>query len=272
MSNAPIAMPSSFTATTRARSETLRTEMLTRRASLRLAAGAAVIAAAYGSAAGLRRLLESDLIFEPIDGLPGFRRMAGGPVSAGALVLAGLEDPNADALPPASLCAHLFSSARPNLPQIAYFSDYRCIHCRVVSPLLHALETEQVAEITWHELPLLGQASVLAARAALAARAQGAYDIFHQRLIGSPILPTPHYLTTLAEKAGIDSTRLLQDMQSPTVAQQLATTSALARRFGFIGTPALVVGRTAVLGRVDRRLLLRLMAAEESASGPAPCA
>lgn len=272
MSNVPIATRGSFTATTRARSEPPRSQMLNRRAILRLAAGAAVIAAAYGAAAGLRRLMEPDLAFEPIAGLPGFRRMAGGPVSAGALLLAGLDDPATDPLPPGSLCAQLFASQRPDLPQIAYFSDSRCIHCRVLSPLLHALETEDVAAITWHDLPLLGQASVLAARAALAARAQGAYDIFHRRLMGSPVLPTKHHLETLAQEAGIDPDRLVQDMESPAVTQQLATTAALARRFGFIGTPALVVGRTAVLGRVDRRLLLRLLAAEDAASGPAPCA
>lgn len=272
MSNAPIATPSSFIATTRERSEPPLSQMLSRRASLRLVTGAAVIAAAYGTAAGLRRLMEPALTFEPIDGLPGFRRMAGGPVSTGALVFAGLGDPDADAIPPDSLCTHLFAPSRPDLPQIAYFSDSRCIHCRVLSPLLHALETEQVAGITWHELPLLGQASILAARAALAARAQGAYDIFHRRLMGSPILPTPHHLEVLAREAGIDPNRLFQDMQNPTVTQQLATTAALARRFGFIGTPALVVGRTAVLGRVDRRLLLRLIAAEDAAPEPAPCA
>lgn len=246
--------------------------MLSRRAILRLAAGGALIAAAYGSAAGLRRLMEPALAFEPIAALPGFRRMTGGPVSAGALVFAGLDGPEAATLPPATLCAELFTARRKGLPPIAYFSDSRCIYCRVVSPLLHEIETEGIAEITWHELPLLGQASGLAARAALAARAQGAYDLFHRRLMGSLILPTPQHLTDLAREAGIDPQRLLQDMQSPAVTAQLATTAALARRFGFIGTPALVVGRTAVLGRVDRRMILRLIAAETAASGPAPCA
>lgn len=246
--------------------------MLSRRASLRLVTGAAVIAAAYGAAAGLRRLMEPDLTFEPIAGLPGFRHMAGGPVSAGTLLFAGLEDPEADALSPGSLCAALFASPRPDLPQIAYFSDSRCIHCRVLSPLLHALETEGAAAITWHELPLLGQASRLSARAALAARAQGAYDLFHSRLMGSPVLLTPQHLAALAREAGIDPDRLVQDMDGPAVIHQLATTAALARRFGFIGTPALVVGRTAVLGRVERRLLIRLLAAEAAEPGPAPCA
>jgi len=246
--------------------------MLTRRAALRLATGAAVIAAAYGSAAGLRRLLEPDLKFEPIAALPGFRRVAGGPASAGDLVFAGLDGAQQIALPREALCTQLFSTARPDVPQIAYFGDSRCVYCRVVSPLLQRLDREQAAEITWHELPLLGQASVIAARAALAARAQGAYDFFHHSMMGSPILPTPHYLSNLSQKAGIDPKRLLQDMKTSAVTQELATTAALARRFGFIGTPALVVGRTAVLGRVDRRLLTRLIAAERAAPDPAPCA
>ena len=109
------------------------------------------------------------------------------------------------------------------------------------------------------------------ARAAVAARWQGAYAEFHSRLMGTPVLPSPASLRDLARDAGIDGDMLLRDMTSARTERQLATTAALANRFGFVGTPALVVGRTAVLGGIDRRLVDRLVQAERDAGQPGPC-
>ncbi|WP_299845466.1 DsbA family protein [uncultured Roseovarius sp.] len=253
----------------------------TRRSLLRLAGFGAVVAAAYGGTALLRRLTEPGLQFEPVAGVPGFRRIAGGPISGGATAFVGIgsssdEGSTAQTISDGALCGALFDPGddQPRDPahvQIAYFTDYRCFYCRQVSPMLAQMAQGGGVQVTWHDLPLLGQISSVAARAAVAARAQGAYDAFHERLMGTPVVPTPPYLRQLSEEVGIDPARLLRDMTARKTERQLQRTAALARRFGFIGTPALVVGRTAVLGGVDRRMVERLVRAERAMTDPGPC-
>ena len=250
-----------------------------RRRLMRLAGIGALVAAAYGGTGLLRRLTEPALEFTPISGLPGFRWMDGGPISGGATALVGIGNTgrSSEAAPDTRLanfaiCSALFGPAPdPSRIQVAYFTDYRCFYCRTVSPMLAEMDVAGDIQVTWHELPLLGQISTIAARAALAAREQGAYDIFHKRLMGSQAVPNPPFLRELAMDAGIDGTRLLRDMNGETVLSQIALSSALATRFGFIGTPALVVGRTAVMGAIDRRMVERLVDAERAATQPAVC-
>jgi Protein-disulfide isomerase len=49
----------------------------------------------------------------------------------------------------------------------------------------------------------------------------------------------------------------------------LRTTEAIARIFGFIGTPALVVGRTVVVGAVSEGVIAALVE-QERREGPPP--
>lgn len=246
--------------------------VVNRRLLLGLAAGGGV-AAAYTGFGAVRRLLEPAPEFEPIGELPGFRRVAGGPVSRGSPLFVGLGEPEQAAVTPATLCRHLFLPLpAPDEVPIAYFSDYRCPNCRVVSPILARIEKEGVAPVTWHEWPILGESSRLAARAALAARRQGAYKAFHERMMGSSFLPTPAYIDQVARDAGIGPEQLRRDMTDPAITLQLARTDALAGLLGFIGTPGLVIGRTAVMGRLDRRRLDRLIAIERAEPAPNPCA
>jgi len=237
---------------------------------------ALVMAAAGGAGVffALPRMAEffaPTLTFEPLPGIDGFRQLAGGAVSRGNPALVGIDQADAR-LSDRSVCAHLFTAPKPvNHVPIAYFSDARCVYCRVLSPLLHDLEASEPIAITWHELPLLGPASRRAAEAALAAKRQGAYTFFHDRLMGTPFLPNTAYIRQLASDAGIDADQLLRDMQADGVAEDIARTASLARRFGVYGTPALVVGRTLVVGSVDERRLRRLIEIESNMTAPAPC-
>lgn len=220
----------------------------------------------------IRHLRAPALTYAPLPGLPGFRKLSGGAVSGGDPLLIGVgEDPQSAS--PGEVCAHLFDDTTPDgAVPIAYFSDARCVYCRVLSPLLHEIAETEPVSITWHDLPLLGETSRRAARAAVAARRQGAYRTFHDRLMGTPFVPNNAYLRQLAQDAGIDPDRLLRDMASDPVETHLDRTARIARAFGFYGTPALVVGRTAILGTVERRQLRRLIAAETTSSDPWPCA
>ncbi|WP_162932982.1 DsbA family protein [Roseovarius sp. EL26] len=193
--------------------------------------------------------------------------MSGGDLSTGnrSAALIGLESTGQAQAGIGNHCDALFTRPRSNSTvPIAYFTDYRCVYCRQIGPMLERLGQNAQIAVTFHELPLLGPSSVQSARAALAARQQGAYDVFHKRLMGTPFLPNAAYLRQLAQDTGLDPDQLITDMDHPKIDRQLRQTAALAKLFGFYGTPALVVGRTAVLGNISQRKLKRLIAHEAS--------
>ncbi|GAA0284502.1 DsbA family protein [Rhodovulum strictum] len=237
------------------------------------------IALAYGAIAsgpGLwRRAFPPGFDFAPIAGLPGFRRLEQGAVSAGSPLLIGLDPDTAPRLPVGDPCAALFGGALgAGAVPVAYFTDVRCAWCRVMTPLLRerAGGAAPSIRLAWHELPLLGEASVLAARAVLAAAEQGAGPAFHARIAAGRLVPTPEALGRLADAMGLDGARLRTEMTAPGIDRQLALSRGLADLFGFYGTPALVVGRTAVLGRIEGADLDRLIALEAAEAATAPCA
>ena len=73
--------------------------------------------------------------FEPLEGLPGWRRLVFEGISGGGnatnAVFAGLQDgsePNVAALAPDRLCTTLFDRPRDKVP-VAAFSDFFCPFC-----------------------------------------------------------------------------------------------------------------------------------------------
>jgi 2-hydroxychromene-2-carboxylate isomerase len=226
----------------------------------------------------MRALAPKDDVFAfaDIPGLPGFRHLDGGAVSAPLRdPFAGLRAPDdgppPEPLPSGALCAGLFGPGplSPRTVPVASFSDYYCPYCRDLTVRLAARDDPDL-RIVWHELPLLGEASEAAARAALAADMQGAYATFQARLLRAAFQPTDAYLAEVGRSLDLDTPRLLADARGEEVDRRLATSARAAATLGIGATPALVVGRTLVTGAIaDDRLdaLIDL----ERAAGPVPC-
>jgi protein-disulfide isomerase len=100
-------------------------------------------------------------------------------------------------------------------------------------------------------MPILGEESGLAARAALAARRQGKYAEAHDRLMAESGPLTPASVVAALSGIGLDAERLRADMNAPEVAALIARELALAQALGIHGTPAFVVGGELVVGAVD---------------------
>ena len=243
-----------------------------------LAAAGAAATALLGGGAWLARR-GSDLAFEPHPAMPGFRLVAGGRVSGGSGLGDGLIGLGAAPEPGREgrrervrrvPCAALFGGPTPpGVVPVASFSDYSCPFCRVTTERLAEVEGRSGGgvRVAWHELPLLGASSRTAARAALAAARQGAYPAMHARLMRAGFQITPAYLDAVAGELGLDAERLRADMASPAIEAALGTSAALADAFGFPGTPAMVVGRTVVVGEIGARRLAALIG-RERADGP----
>ena len=235
---------------------------------------AALAAASVWGGGALWRSTEARrFAFEPDPHPAGFRRLSGGRVSTGTVdPLVGIGETQANASKPRDdeLCDWLFvSGTGPGIP-VAYFSDQACPYCRIVSAAVAQLAGEGLIVPSWHEYPIFGPGSELAARASHAAAKQVAHEAFHLRLMRSRFEPSETYLTDLAGTLDIDAEQLLSDMHSDAVEQRLVRTRGLAYHFGFAGTPALVVGRTIVHGAISKEQLRALVALEVKLE-PGPC-
>ncbi len=214
--------------------------------------------------------------FEPVERPVGFRRIPRSDGLSAATLLTGFAP--TDELPlgftDRQICDLTFGGHGTGQGELAIglFSDFFCPYCRVLDVQVRELAARdpRIAVIP-HEVPLLGRPSQLAARAVIAASRQGAYDDFHSRLIRTTFVPNPAYVRTLADEAGIDVAQFQKDMNDPQTDQQLAISLNLFRIFGFVGTPALVVGQTLLNGAIslpDLRALFRL---ELGSDAPAIC-
>jgi protein-disulfide isomerase len=197
--------------------------------------------------------------FEPHQNVPGFRRLAqgnGASVSAGSAadaVFIGLDDPGPETVPEeiasavaADPAATLYGDAAA--PRMAYFTDIRCPICRPFEERLDALEAETpgLTRVT-HELPIFGEGSTLAARALIAAGPTLAPRL-RRRLNRTPVVVTEDFLAQVIAGLDVDPDPILASMHSAETNRRLHQSRALADLFGFYGTPALAIGRTAMLG------------------------
>ena len=234
------------------------------------------IIAGYAALRTVPSLLPEKLELEALDRPEGFRRFVAGETSGGFDPFVGLGTGDsaevaarkADALERVSenICAALYGglNTTPSQVPMASFSDYYCPFCRVQTKRLAGMTGEMPDKIAvaWHELPLLGDSSNLAAKAALAAKRQGAYVAFHERLMTTPFQASREYLARLSDDIGVDGKQLITDMESPEIARELEDSAALARLFAFVGTPALVIGRTVVQGQISDRMVREIIELE----------
>ena len=130
---------------------------------------------------------------------------------------------------------------------VVEFFDYNCPYCRKAGQTVQELlASDANVRVIYREWPILGEGSVFASRAALAARAQGKYEEFHWALMNGEGRASEASILKLARHLGLDVAKLQADMTSPAVEAHIAQSNALARTLGFTGTPAFIVGdRTA---------------------------
>ena len=132
---------------------------------------------------------------------------------------------------------------------VVEFFDYQCGFCRAnFEPLRQTVKKDGNIRFVLKEWPVLGPASVTAAKAAMAARKQGKYLEFHNALYGLKGGLTDERIYDTAAKVGLDVTKLQKDMKDPAIDKALARNNALAQALGFEGTPSFVIGRDAYKG------------------------
>ena len=142
------------------------------------------------------------------------------------------------------------------------FFDYRCPYCKQAEPALEALLSEdRQLRVVYKEFPVLGPDSVMAARAALAARKQGKYDAMHRALMAHKGQMDETAIFKTASSAGLDVDRLKRDMAGADIDRMLKANAALAKALDIHGTPGFVIGDDIVPGAISLEALKSLIAA-----------
>ncbi len=143
---------------------------------------------------------------------------------------------------------------------VVEFFDYNCPYCRRSAPIVMSLiEENPDLRVVMREWPVLGADSEEAARASLAARAQGSYAAFHEALMAQPRANVAT-IRRAAEQAGLNYDRLQADMGAAEVDAHLAQSRTLAQQLGITGTPSFVIGETLVPGLMTKEDLADLIA------------
>lgn len=143
---------------------------------------------------------------------------------------------------------------------LTIFFDYACGYCRASLPdVERLLKEDKQLKIVFRELPILSEDSDLAARASLAAAAQGKFKAFHDALYAAG-RPTPQTIERVQKEVGIDASAAAKVQTSPEAQREIEGNVQLARDLRFSGTPSWVVGDQILNGAVGYDTLKKAIA------------
>lgn len=142
----------------------------------------------------------------------------------------------------------LFSSKSPvagnvngNVNLVEFF-DYQCSHCKRMAPIIQQLITsDKDLRVIFKQMPIFGDVSEFAAKAALAADKQGKYFAFHEALMHVNGKLTQDKVMKIARSVKLNRKRLRRDMKRPEIADEIKANMKLAENIGIMGTPAFIV-------------------------------
>lgn len=137
---------------------------------------------------------------------------------------------------------------------VVEFLDYQCGYCKKAHPEVNELiKGDGNIRYIVKEFPILGDASVLASRFAIAVHqvaGDEAYLTVHDDLMEFRGEISEASLTTLATSQGLDASAVMAAMESDKVTEVIAQNRALAQRMQINGTPGFVIGDQMLRGYV----------------------
>ncbi len=132
------------------------------------------------------------------------------------------------------------------------FMDYRCGYCRRAVPEVASLLAEDGnIRLVIKEFPILGDASVLSSRFAVATKhvaGNDAYKQVHDALMEFSGEPSEVTLRRISDGLGLDSDAIIAAMDSNQVTEEITRTRELAQRMQITGTPSFVLGTEMLRG------------------------
>ncbi len=149
---------------------------------------------------------------------------------------------------------------RGDLTIVEYF-DYNCGYCRASLPTIaELLKRDPRLRIVYRELPVLSEASRVAARYSLVASRAGKFAAFHEAMYaGGPI--TDRSLADAVAKSGLNLAEVKAKAQDPAIDAEIENNYAMYKQLGLTGTPSWVIGDHVVSSALPLDELQRQIAA-----------
>ncbi|MEL6682197.1 MAG: DsbA family protein [Pseudomonadota bacterium] len=173
-----------------------------------------------------------------------------------------LAQQNADAL---FNDGHSFVGGNPSGDiTIVEFMDYRCGFCKRAYPELQAvLSNDPNIRYIIKEFPILGEASVLASRYAIATQLVAGDDVYedvHNTLMEFQGDINDQVLSRLSDSFGLDHAAVTTMMDDTQVTKIIAENRALAQKLQITGTPTFVVEDQMLRGFLPADEMLQVVA------------
>lgn len=125
------------------------------------------------------------------------------------------------------------------------FSDFQCPHCKHMNPVIEGLiDKDKNLRVVYKHIPIFGENSIYAVKAAFAAAKQGKYLQLRNALMEASGPLTPEKVLESAKTVGLNIDQLKKAMESTEVSKQLAEVQSLAQKLKLSGTPAYVIAAT----------------------------
>ncbi len=140
-------------------------------------------------------------------------------------------------------------AANPQVTLVA-FMDYACGYCRATLPTIaRLLEDEPGLRVVYHELPIIAEGSVPAARVSLYAAEAGRFSAFHQAMYAAGNVERDT-IVAAAKTAGLDTAKAKAELDNAERNATISQSVRLAQALEAEGTPLLVVGDRIFYGAV----------------------
>lgn len=149
------------------------------------------------------------------------------------------------------------------------FMDYRCSYCRKAVPeIAGLLKSDGNIRFIVKEFPILGEASMISSRFAIATKqvaGDAAYSQVHDALLELQGDLSDVVLRRLAEGLGLDADAILARMEAPEVTEEIAKTRALAQALRISGTPTFVLEDEMLRGYLPADQMAAIVAEKRAA-------
>ena len=108
------------------------------------------------------------------------------------------------------------------------------------------------------ELPVLGDSSIIASKAALASHSQGKYFLMHQKLIGHQGKIDMNVIKSYASELELDIDLLINDINRIDT-KPIEENYIIANKLGINGTPTFLIGNEIIPGAIDKSSFKNLL-------------
>jgi len=139
------------------------------------------------------------------------------------------------------------------------FFDYNCGYCKnIFSDLMDLVSGDEDLKIVLIELPVLGDSSILASKAAMAANIQGKYFEMHQKLIGHKGKINLNTIEIYSAEVGLNVKKLKNDINKINT-KYIEENYILADKLDITGTPTFLIGNEIIPGAISKSLMKELI-------------